>query len=643
MKRINLLDIDTSNKIAAGEVVERPSSVVKELLENSIDAEAKNITIEIKDGGEALIRIIDDGIGIHPQDIDKAFLPHATSKIKGAGDLFNITTMGFRGEALASIAAVSHTKLTSRTEDFDYGREIIVDGGTISEINDTGSNKGTIIEVRDLFFNVPARKKFLKSTSRESAIISDIVNKIALSNKDIAITFYNNGKKVLRTYGTGNITDCIRAVYDKDIMDNLIYFEGHIDEASVYGYIGNEAISRGSRSHQSIFVNKRFIKNRFIITAVENAFKSFLPINKFPFFVLFLDIYPELIDVNIHPTKSEVKFSDERKIFKLIFDAVHSALRRALEDSFMLPEEKETSTKDDSYENLSYLSKDILISEPVLSNERGIYENSSKEVNGATLDNKDEYPLKLKEENTSKDTVFKEKNIISYGSDADLNKNQDNYSKVEIPADLKSDSSTIEDIKLVPKLPPIKIIGQFNRTYIIGEYNRELYLIDQHAAHEKMLFERYKKEIKNRTILSQPLLIPLVLELSHEDFAFYLENKDIFKNSGFNIEIFGDNTLNIKECPYILGKADLKDFFVAILNDIKNLGSGSAEDVKYNKIAQMSCKKAVKANEELTIDEMKHLIDEVKYMEDPYTCPHGRPTIIKFTLYEIEKRFKRIQ
>ena len=309
----------------------------------------------------------------------------------------------------------------------------------------------------------------------------------------------------------------------------------------------------------------------------------------------------------------------------------------------MLPEEKETSTKDDSYENLSYLSKDILISEPVLSNERGIYENSSKEVNGATLDNKDEYPLKLKEENTSKDSVFKEKNIISYGSDADLNKNQDNYSKVEIPADLKSDSSTIEDIKLVPKLPPIKIIGQFNRTYIIGEYNRELYLIDQHAAHEKMLFERYKKEIKNRTILSQPLLIPLVLELSHEDFAFYLENKDIFKNSGFNIEIFGDNTLNIKECPYILGKADLKDFFVAILNDIKNLGSGSAEDVKYNKIAQMSCKKAVKANEELTIDEMKHLIDEVKYMEDPYTCPHGRPTIIKFTLYEIEKRFKRIQ
>lgn len=641
MKRINLLDIDTSNKIAAGEVVERPSSVVKELLENSIDADAKNITIEIKDGGESLIRIIDDGIGIHPQDIDKAFLPHATSKIKGADDLFNITTMGFRGEALASIAAVSHTKLTSRTEEFEYGREIIVDGGTISEINDTGSNKGTIIDVKDLFFNVPARKKFLKSTSRESAIISDIVNKIALANKDIAITFYNNGKKSLRTYGTGNLADCIRAVYDKNIMDNLTYFEGHIDEASVYGYIGNESISRGSRSHQSIFVNKRFIKNRFIITAVENAFKSFLPINKFPFFVLFLDIYPELIDVNIHPTKSEIKFSDERKIFKLIFDAVHSALRRSLEDSFMLPEEKEASNKDQSYENLSYLSKDILINEPVISNERKLYENTSKDANVVITDNKD--TELLKENNIINHGSFKEKNISSESFKPYTDEIQNEPLKVEIPVDLKSNSTCISDTKITPKLPPIRIIGQFNKTYIIGEYNSDLYLIDQHAAHEKMLFERYKREIKTRNIISQPLLMPLVFELSDEDFAFYLENQDIFKNSGFNIEIFGDNTLNIKECPYILGKADLKEFFIATLNDIKNLGSGSVEDVKYNKIAQMACKKAVKANEELTLDEMKHLIDEVKYMEDPYTCPHGRPTIIKFTLYELEKRFKRIQ
>lgn len=641
MKRINLLDIDTSNKIAAGEVVERPSSVVKELLENSIDADAKNITIEIKDGGESLIRIIDDGIGIHPQDIDKAFLPHATSKIKGADDLFNITTMGFRGEALASIAAVSHTKLTSRTEEFEYGREIIVDGGTISEINDTGSNKGTIIDVKDLFFNVPARKKFLKSTSRESAIISDIVNKIALANKDIAITFYNNGKKSLRTYGTGNLADCIRAVYDKNILDNLTYFEGHIDEASVYGYIGNESISRGSRSHQSIFVNKRFIKNRFIITAVENAFKSFLPINKFPFFVLFLDIYPELIDVNIHPTKSEIKFSDERKIFKLIFDAVHSALRRSLEDSFMLPEEKEASNKDQSYENLSYLSKDILINEPVISNERKLYENTSKDANAVITDNKD--TELLKENNIINHDSFKEKNISSESFKPYTDEIQNEPLKVEIPVDLKSNSTCISDTKITPKLPPIRIIGQFNKTYIIGEYNSDLYLIDQHAAHEKMLFERYKREIKTRNIISQPLLMPLVFELSDEDFAFYLENQDVFKNSGFNIEIFGDNTLNIKECPYILGKADLKEFFIATLNDIKNLGSGSVEDVKYNKIAQMACKKAVKANEELTLDEMKHLIDEVKYMEDPYTCPHGRPTIIKFTLYELEKRFKRIQ
>lgn len=641
MERINLLDIDTSNKIAAGEVVERPSSVVKELLENSIDANAKNITIEIKDGGESLIRIIDDGVGIHPQDIDKAFLPHATSKIKETNDLFNITTMGFRGEALASIAAVSHTKLTSRTDDFDYGREIIIDGGTISEINDTGSNKGTIIEVKDLFFNVPARKKFLKSTSRESAIISDIVNKIALANENIAITFYNNEKKVLRTYGTGNVTDSIRAVYNKNIMDNLTYFEGHIDEASVYGYIGNESISRGSRNHQSIFVNKRFVKNRFIITAVENAFKSFLTINKFPFFVLFLDIYPELIDVNIHPTKAEIKFSDERKIFKLIFDAVHSALRRSLQDSFMLPEEKEISNKAQSYENLSYLSKDILTNEPIISTEKETYDHLSKETNTEIADNKN---AELFRENTSANSYsFEENSITSNSFQSAPSKVQDKPLKVELPVDLKSSDSSNINTERSPKLPPIKIIGQFNKTYILGEYNSELYLIDQHAAHEKMLFERYREEIKNRNIVIQPLLIPLVLELSDEDFAFYLENQDIFKNTGFNIEIFGDRTLNIKECPYILGKVDLKEFFIAILNNIKNLGSGDVEDVKYNKIAQMSCKKAVKANEELTMDEMKHLIEEVKYMDDPYTCPHGRPTIIKFTLYELEKRFKRIQ
>ncbi len=626
MSRINLLNVETSNKIAAGEVVERPSSVVKELLENSIDAQAKNITIEIEDGGEKLIRIIDDGIGIHPEDIDKAFLPHATSKIRSIEDIYGIYTLGFRGEALASIASVSHTKLTSKTKDFEYGREITINGGTIDNIMDSGSNDGTIIEVKEIFFNVPARKKFLKSTSREGAIITDIVNKIALSHADISISLYNNGKKTIRTYGTDDTKDCIRAIYGKNIVDNLVYFEGHIDEATVYGYIGNEELSRGSRNNQSIFVNKRYIKNRSIVSAVENAFKSFLPINKFPFFILFLDIFPELIDVNIHPTKVELKFFDERKIFKLVFDSIHEALRKALHDSFVLPEEQKKSTSDTNYENISYLSKEPYEDKVIISNDKDSTISETK----------------------PNDTLYQAMNSIDTKSTfiSDTAKVQGpvkccNIKKqVDIPSDLKS-AANFNNVS--PKLPPIKIIGQFNKTYILGEYNSELYLIDQHAAHEKVLFEKYREEIKAGEVMAQPLLIPLVLELTYEDYSIFMENKDIFEKSGFSIDIFGDNTLNIKECPYILGKANLKNFFFETLDDIKNLGSGNTEDIKYDKIAQMACKKAVKANEELTIDEMIHLIDTLKYINDPYTCPHGRPTIIKFNLYELEKRFKRIQ
>ncbi|MEW8956610.1 DNA mismatch repair endonuclease MutL, partial [Clostridium sp.] len=296
MKRINLLDIETCNKIAAGEVVERPSSVVKELVENSIDAKATKITIEVENGGESLIKIIDNGLGVHPDDIEKAFLPHATSKIKEINDIFSINTLGFRGEALASISAVSKVKLFSKTEEFDFGREIFVEGGTINYIKETGCNNGTVVEVRELFFNVPARKKFMKSTSRESALINDIVSKIALSNPSVSITLINNGKRIITTYGNNNYIDIVRAIYGKNISENLIYFEGVSDLVSVHGYIGNSEISRGSRTYQSIFVNNRYIKNKTITTAVENAFKSFLTINKFPFFILFIDIFPEYVD-----------------------------------------------------------------------------------------------------------------------------------------------------------------------------------------------------------------------------------------------------------------------------------------------------------------------------------------------------------
>ena len=365
MVRINLLDIDTSNKIAAGEVVERPSSVVKELVENSIDANASNITIEIEEGGSALIRIIDDGDGIYEEDVEKAFMPHATSKIKNANDIYSISTLGFRGEALPSIAAVSKVDVKTKTEGKDYGKELIIEGGKNIDFKDCGCNKGTTIEVRDIFYNVPARKKFLKSTAREGAIIADIINRIAIANSNISFKFYNSGKKVLQTYGNGNLKDVLRTVYGKTISNSLLYFENATDAYTIYGYIGKEDIARGSRNNQSIFVNNRYIKNKTIVAAVENAFKSFSTVNKFPFFTLFIEVYPELVDVNIHPTKAEVKFENERLLFKLIFDAVHKALKEDVFDSFSLPEEKAHNSYEEEKVEPIKLNIEPLIKEEV--------------------------------------------------------------------------------------------------------------------------------------------------------------------------------------------------------------------------------------------------------------------------------------
>ena len=619
MKRINLLDIETCNKIAAGEVVERPSSVVKELVENSIDAKATKITVEIENGGETLIKIIDNGVGIHIDDIEKAFLPHATSKIKEINDIFSINTLGFRGEALASISAVSKVKLFSKTEEFDFGREIFVEGGTINYIKEAGCNNGTVIEVRDLFFNVPARKKFMKSTSRESALINDMVSKIALSNPGVSITLINNGKKVITTYGNNNYTDIVRAIYGKNISENLIYFEGFSDLVSVHGYIGNADISRGSRTYQSIFVNNRYIKNKTITTAVENAFKSFLTINKFPFFILFIDIFPEYIDVNIHPTKAEIKFQDDRPLFKIVFKSVHEALKKSLENNFSIEGEEE---KQEEVENVTYFDhidemeykKDVSI--PIDFNQRGDYIGKTE----SSLDTSYYRHLEGKEEVTHKDILKEDKGDL------------DKYKAFPVEKNIE-----------YAKFPKLRVIGQFNKTYIIGEFNETLYLIDQHAAHEKIMFEKYMDDIKKGSVIAQPLLIPVVIDLSLDDFGVYEENKDFFKTGGFHIEDFGETTISVRQVPYIFGKLDMKNLFMSILDNLKNLGSGKTEEVKFHKIASMACKSAIKANDSLSKEEMDELLEQLRYIKEPFTCPHGRPTIIKMGLYELEKRFKRIQ
>lgn len=661
MKRINVLDTETSNKIAAGEVVERPASVVKELVENSIDSKAKNVTIEILDGGQKSIKIIDDGHGIYPDDVEKAFMAHATSKISNIEDIYTIDTMGFRGEALASIASVSNILLKSRVEDLDFGKEISITGGSINYLQDTGCNVGTTIEVNDLFFNVPARQKFLKSTSREASCISDIVDRLSLAHPDIAFKFVNNNKKGLNTYGTGKLIDVVRSVYGKTISENVISFEKHTDIASIYGYIGNSEISRGSRNNQSIFVNKRYIKNKLITAAVENAFKSFLTVNKFPFFIVFLDIFPEYIDVNVHPTKSEIKFREDRGIFKLTFDAVHEALRNSLKDSFNIPYgELPSDTEKDNIEskktevNNEYAkiqTENIQLPIDLNNFKEDVYK---KENNYKTTEpgNNISYDSKIYENKVyekSKDPVdyIKDDSIYNTKINNSENENVLNINNEDVQNHNKEEIDSLKDIEdteeKVAKFPPFNIIGQFHSTYILAEWLDDLYLIDQHAAHEKILFEKYKKDIKENKVMAQVLMSPIVLELTREEYDNYTENIETFKKVGFNIEIFGDNTISIREVPFILGKPNVKNLFVDVLSNLKNMGSGETWEVKYNTIAKLACKAAIKANDNLSNIEMKSLVEDLRFIDDPFTCPHGRPTIIKFTLNELEKKFKRIQ
>ncbi|HEY5563340.1 MAG TPA: DNA mismatch repair endonuclease MutL [Clostridiaceae bacterium] len=593
MSRINILDENTANKIAAGEVVERPASVIKELIENSIDAQSKDITIEIEEGGQQLIRIIDNGEGIHPEDIERAFLSHATSKIEGIEDIFKIKTLGFRGEALASIAAVSRVILKSRVKEFDFGKEVSYTGGHLDYIKDVGANIGTTIEVFDLFYNVPARRKFLKSTQREAGLISEIVSKIAIANSKIAFKLFNNSKRVINTFSSPDTLNVIRDLFNKETCDDLIEIESHGDTMSVYGYIGNENLSRGSRNNQNIYINGRYIKSKLITAACEKAFKSFITINKFPFFIIFIDIYPELIDVNVHPAKTEVKFNDDREIFKMVFDSVHKALRNFLEGSFVIEEEKSFG-EGSSYEEREKPHEKMAYQLPI---------DFKKEVSGTYL-SEEEKGIEHKELEMTQATYIREESLS--------------------------------------KLPALKILGQFNSTYIIAEAKEELFLIDQHAAHEKVLFEKYMGEIENNVVISQILLIPKIIELSLENFYIYKENEDIYKRTGFNIEVFGENTVNIREVPIILGKPNLISLFQDILDDLKNMGRGKTTDIIYGNIARKACRAAVKAMDALSLSEMDSLIIDLGNLRDPFTCPHGRPTIIKLTLNEIEKRFKRI-
>lgn len=616
MGKINILSRDTFSKIAAGEVVERPASVVKELIENSIDAKATEIYVEIIDGGESLIKIVDNGDGILEDDLRNAFHPHATSKIKSADDLFSISTMGFRGEALSSIASVSRVLTRSKTSGND-GREIFVEGGEIRYEKYTSMDQGTLMEIRDLFYNVPARKKFLKTTSREGSIIAEIVSKISIAHPEVSFRLLVEGREVLRTYGTGDQKDVIRQVYSKKVYENLFYFENHYDSFSVFGFIGKEEISRGTRSHETIFVNKRLIQSKTIATAAEKAFKSFATVSRFPFFVINIEVFPEIIDVNIHPQKAEIKFEDEGHIFKSVFATIHAAMGEGLKETFIMKEE----VQKDSYVQLSHSAVDgpVYIDIPVDPMRKGYDEEN----------NHQEEPAVHVKDADKTDTRIQI-------TDFQPEEPQAAHLREEWPP------GYMEEMTRSPKFPMPRVIGQFRGTYILTQIHDELYIFDQHAAHEKINFEKYMKEIKEGTVVSQGLLIPEIVDLDLDDYNLVNENRETLKEAGFILEDFGDRSISIREVPLFLGKLQASGYLHEILDNIKNLGKGNKEDVKYLKIATAACKSSIKAYEELTLEEMRHLIEELRYIDEPFTCPHGRPTLVKLTEKDMQKMFRRI-
>lgn len=620
--RINILSAETAAKIAAGEVVEKPASVVKELVENSIDAGARTITVEIVNGGLDLIRVIDDGAGIRNDDMDRAFLPHATSKIRTIEDIFAILSLGFRGEALSSVAAVSRTLLKSHARDEQDGMEIFYEGGEEKFKKYSALDQGTIIDVRDLFYNVPARLKFLRTAQKEAGSVTDMLTRLALARPDIALTYYSNEKLMFRTYGTGDLLDVIRTVYNRKTAEHVTRFEREADGIRLWGCIGNEEIARGSRSQQTLLINGRWITSKQLTIAVEQAFRSFITINKFPFFVLNIELPPELVDVNVHPQKAEVKFTDERRMFHIVFETIHGVLRTMYQGNLGFEAGLEADSSS-PVESADFTAAETAPADYQVSPGEPLGEHWSEpaDVGLSTVI----LPVDLKSAPPTH-SLLSESTWARRGDEPD-----------------RAAAAQPEPEAPQPKFPMMRVLGQYQKTYILAELGDTLYLIDQHAAHEKINFERYMDELMRHELAVQPMLIPQVLELTVDDYAVWLDNAAVFSSAGFAIEEFGERSLNIREVPLFLSAASAESYFKAILDNLRNLGRGTSQEVRYLRIVTAACKASVKARDELTMAEMQHLLEELRWLREPFTCPHGRPTMIRFTLTEVEKLFRRIQ
>lgn len=620
MGKIKLLDNKTIEKIAAGEIIERPSSIVKELLENSIDAGAKNIAIEIKNGGKSYIRITDDGVGIEEDDLDLAFKRHSTSKISSLDDLYNTRSLGFRGEALASISTVSKMEVMTKTIKAIGGLHAIVEEGEIIQKETVGSPKGTTMIVKDLFYNLPVREKFLKSDLIEGNHISDIVYKIVLGNLETSIKFIKDNKIILKTSRNNNMLDHIYSILGKDISKNLIPMGKETNNLKIKGYFSNNKLYRSNRSHQYIYINNRYISNKSITNIIEKNYKSIIPLNRFPVFILFIDIDPSVIDVNIHPTKQEVSFVNQLEII----EDIDELLKNNLYNSISIPnirfkEEKNKFNK----ENLPLFYE----KEGVVDENREI-ENDIvvKDFTADKTDNNSSYK-------SDSEIDFEDLNI-QHKEDLQLNMSD------EIRDGAIMDNDEDDIVAILSNFKPMGII--FN-TYILGEdkLNEKIYFIDQHAAHERIMYEKYLEEFSNESIVSQQLISSEIINLTSIEMNKFLENIEIFKELGFDVSEFGTNSIAIRSVPLIFGKPNVKSLFYDILDSLDNK-IRSSYDTKIEKIMKLACVNAIKGGDNMSEIEIFSLLEQLRKTTNPSSCPHGRPTILVMSKNDIEKAFLRI-
>lgn len=672
MGNIVLLDDLTINQIAAGEVIERPANVVKELVENSIDAGATKISVEIENGGITSIRITDDGKGIAPDDVALAFERHATSKIRSAEDLTKVMTMGFRGEALASIAAIAKVELITRTRDQEIGTKVIVEGGDIISKEECGAPYGTTIIVRELFYNTPVRYKFLKKDFTEGGYIESAVEKIALINPGISFRLVNNRKTILQTSGNGDITTVVYNIFGKDVSQNLVNVDNEYEGVKVRGVAGKPEIARSNRTNQLFYVNGRNIKDKILSAAVEEAYRTLIPHGKFGFCIIDIRLNPELVDVNVHPAKLEVRFADESKVFK----AVHYGIKNAL-----LGEDITRDEEKEKVEAPKIIEKNV---EETAPQRRGLFDIFRNKSTEQTPENPDEkyatIEVKVNKDNQAKNSVidkieFDEERQylkpiaeetqleeleeplqnITYLPKEESNEVEEQEFEKIVEKNYKPEEDNIEykveedirpiydqDIEEKSPVPEYKILGVAFNTYIILELDEDIYILDQHAAHERVLYEKVKENFyRAGGKEAQMLLLPDVLELSKRDMHIVKDHMDLFEQAGFTLEEFGENTIKITGVPVICFEMNTKDLFMDILDGIDITNRTNKQDIEEKFIATVACKAAVKANMVLDEREIRGLLDELLLLDNPFTCPHGRPTAIRITKTEIEKKFGR--